>query len=167
MPSGYETPPDTKAEIIARVLELIDDGKSLRQACKEIGFERKTFEAWVAKDPELSSQYERARENRADKLFEEILIIADTTEVGKIETTKEWGIEEKTCDMIEHRRLKIDARKWMLGKMAPKKYGDKVELSHSGEIRTGGPDLSKLTPEDLRALRPIIAKATPDAPSDA
>lgn len=28
-------------------------------------------------------------------------------------------------------------------------------------------DLSRLTPEELRALRPIIAKATPDAPADA
>jgi terminase small subunit-like protein len=27
--------------------------------------------------------------------------------------------------MIEHRRLQIDARKWMAGKLRPRKYGDK------------------------------------------
>lgn len=40
--------------------------------------------------------------------------------------------EDKTTtgDMIEHRRLQIDARKWRLSKMAPKRYGDKSALDH-------------------------------------
>jgi hypothetical protein len=29
--------------------------------------------------------------------------------------------------MIEHRRLQVDARKWILARMDPKKYGDKIE----------------------------------------
>lgn len=128
-------PPDTRAEVIAAILSLVDDGKSLRSACKEIDFERKTFEGWIAADPELSSQYERARNNRAEKIFEEMLLIADTPQIGTVETAKEWGTEVKTADMIEHRRLQVDTRKWMLGKMAPKKYGDRVELEHSGEIK--------------------------------
>jgi len=32
-------------------------------------------------------------------------------------------------DMIEHRRLQVDARKWMLAKMLPKKYGDRTTLA--------------------------------------
>ena len=39
--------------------------------------------------------------------------------------------------MIDHRRLQIDTRKWLIGKMAPKKYGDKQQLEHSGA--DGGP----------------------------
>ena len=39
--------------------------------------------------------------------------------------------------MIEHRRLQIDARKWLIGKMAPKKYGDKQAHEHAGP--EGGP----------------------------
>ena len=38
--------------------------------------------------------------------------------------------------MIEHRRLQIDARKWLIGKMAPKKYGDK---QLSGMLPLTGP----------------------------
>lgn len=157
--------PDTRQEVIESILALVDDGKSLRQACKEIDFPRKTFEHWVDADPVLAAQYERARANRADKLFEEILFIADTPQIGTIETSKEWGVEVKTADMIDHRRIQIDARKWMLGKMAPKKYGDRVELEHSGEVKTNHDfDLSKLSPEDLIALRAIQTKAVPDAP---
>lgn len=164
---GKRINPDTKAEVIDAVLVLVDDGKSLRQACKEVDFERKTFEKWIAADPDLSSQYERARANRADKLFEEILSIADTVQVGTVETLKEWGVEVKTTDMIEHRRLQIDARKWMLGKMAPKKYGDKVELEHSGEIRAGKKvDLSKLSIEELRVMKDLRAKIAVDESPD-
>jgi hypothetical protein len=38
--------------------------------------------------------------------------------------------------MIEHRRLKVDSRKWFLSKMLPKIYGDKLDLNHSGYIAT-------------------------------
>lgn len=159
--------PDEKTEIVLKVIELVDDGKSLRQACKEIGFPRKTVEGWINSDPDWIAQYTRARENRAEKIFDEILVIADTPQIGTVETIKEWGVEVKTCDMIEHRRLQIDARKWALGKMAPKKYGDRVELEHSGEVKTGGDfDLSKLSIQELAALRDLRSKATPDASSD-
>ena len=39
--------------------------------------------------------------------------------------------------MIDHRRLQIDARKWLIGKMAPKKYSDKQIHEHGGP--EGGP----------------------------
>jgi hypothetical protein len=39
--------------------------------------------------------------------------------------------EEKisTGDMVERSRLQIDSRKWLAAKLAPKKYGDKLELA--------------------------------------
>lgn len=154
-----KTTPEKKAEVIEKVLSLVDDGKSLRQACAEINFERKTFEYWMANDDELASQYARARENRAEKIFEEIITIADrpspTTDSGATDSGD-----------VQHRRLQIDARRWMLGKMSPKKYGDKVELSHSGEIKTTGFDLSKLSDEELAAMTSIAEKATIAPPSN-
>jgi len=153
------TPPDTKAEVIEQILSLVDDGKSLRQACKEIDFPRKTFEGWLEADEDLSAQYARARENRAEKIFEEILTIADrpapTTDSGATDSGD-----------VQHRRLQIDTRRWMLGKMSPKKYGDKVELAHSGEIKTHSFDLSKLSDEELAAMTSIAEKATIAQPSD-
>ena len=154
------TPPDTRAEVIEQILALVDDGKSLRQACKEIDFPRKTFEGWLEADEELSAQYARARENRAEKIFEEILTIADrpapTTDSGATDSGD-----------VQHRRLQIDARRWMLGKMSPKKYGDKIDLEHSGSVKTYSDfDLSKLSTEELVNLRRMREKAATDAPPE-
>lgn len=160
--------PDTKTEVIAAILALVDDGKSLRQACKEIDFPRKTFEGWIDSDPDLAAQYGRARENRADKIFEEILVIQDEKpdSVVQLSPDGEGGSQRIDPAFVTWQKNRIDARKWILGKMAPKKYGDRVELEHSGEIKTPAEaDLSKLSIEDLVTLRAIQAKAAPDAPS--
>lgn len=74
----------------------------------------------------------RARaETRQAHLFDEIIEIADTPVLGEKRKVTENGVEVTESDMIEHRRLQIDARKWALGKMNPKKYGDKVGIDHS------------------------------------
>jgi hypothetical protein len=75
-------------------------------------------------------------ELRQEKIFEEILEIADTPKEGIKKKETDKGVEITTGDMIQHRRLQVDARKWMLGKMNPKKYGDKLETdnNHSGKI---------------------------------
>jgi hypothetical protein len=31
--------------------------------------------------------------------------------------------------------LRIDARKWLLSKLAHRKYGDRLEVEHSGEVQ--------------------------------
>ena len=66
---------------------------------------------------------------RADTHFSEIVEISDTQQIGTVETSKEWGVEIKTADMVEHRRLRIDARKWVIARMNPRKYGEKLELA--------------------------------------
>mgnify|MGYP001290710800 FL=1 len=40
--------------------------------------------------------------------------------------------------MIEHRRLQIESRKWLLARLMPKKYGDKQQVEHSGSIGLEG-----------------------------
>ena len=65
-----------------------------------------------------------------DKMAEDILKIADTPVDGDtIKIYKDGGKEITKSDMVNHRRLQIEARKWLLSKVAPKKYGDKLELS--------------------------------------
>lgn len=164
---NYVTPPDTRLEVIEAVLNGVDDGKSLAQICREIDFPRKTFEGWLDGDPDLAARYARARENRAEKIFEQILEISDNPKMGTIETAKEWGTEVQTRDMIEHRRLQVDSRKWMLARMHPRKYGDRLALDHAGKIDTNAPDLTKLSGEELAQFRALAAKAQPDAPPNA
>lgn len=120
-----------KAETIAAILAMVESGLSLRKACEAIKFERKTFEYWVSKDRELASQYERAREHRADSIFEEILEIQDEKPESVIQLGADGEVGTQRIDpaFVTWQKNRIDARKWMLGKMSPKKYGEKLELS--------------------------------------
>jgi hypothetical protein len=62
--------------------------------------------------------YARAREERADLLAKEILEIADTPCTNQVE--------------VAQQRNRLDTRKWLASKLAPRKYGDRVEHDHKG-----------------------------------
>jgi len=122
---------DEKAQAI--VAEIADTGKSLRSVCESNEVKPSTFLLWVSNDSALAEQYARAMQVRADTHFSEIVEISDKQEIGTVETAKEWGTEIKTADMVEHRKLRIDARKWVIARMNPRKYGDKLELAGNTE----------------------------------
>ena len=44
---------------------------------------------------------------------------------------------QENGEVLRRSALRIDARKWLAGKMAARKYGDKQQLEHSGP--DGGP----------------------------
>lgn len=120
-------------ELADAICERIADGESLRAICQDEGMpDKATVFRWLANDSlkEFRDQYARARECQADSLFDEVLKIADTPMLGvKTKTNEKGEVETTEGDMIEHRRLQVDARKWMAGKLRPKVYGDKLELA--------------------------------------
>ena len=133
---------EDKKKIVDTICESIEQGKSLRDAT--IGLiPRNTFYQWIDSDKIKANQYARACEERADLVFEEILSIADDQEddVGY----DNEGNEITNHNVIQRARLRVDSRKWMLGKMNPKKYGDKIQNEITTKI-----DLSDLTDEELR-----------------
>lgn len=72
----------------------------------------------------------RARLIGYQTLFDETLEIADTPQIGTKTITKANGdVQTIVGDMVEHRRLQMDTRKWMLAKALPKIYGDKLEVA--------------------------------------
>lgn len=109
------------------ICEQIADGKSLRTICEAKGMPAKSSVfKWLKEIPAFSDQYARAREAQADALFDEILQIADD---GERDTYVDKDGNERTDqDVIARSRLRVDARKWMAGKLRPKVYGDKLEL---------------------------------------
>ena len=144
MPAAKKTAPKNDApkptgrpssftqEIGDRICESLADGISLRKICESESMPNKaTVFRWLADERYASfrDQYAQAREIQADSLFDEIVEIADTPMVGRKTKTDAKGVEVTEGDMIEHRRLQVEARKWVVGKLKPKKYGDKLELS--------------------------------------
>ena len=90
---------------------------------------------WVLDDLDgFAAKYTRARAVGYERMAEEILAISDTPMIGTKSVSKATGLEITEGDMIEHRRLQVDTRKWMLAKMLPKVYGDKQQVEHSGQV---------------------------------
>lgn len=141
---------DEKAAWIEKIIAGVESGKSLSATCAEIGFERKTFELWVENDEKLSSRYARAKVLRADHLFDEIISISDTPAERMIQlgTDGAGGSERIDPAYVTWQKNRIDARKWALSKMLPKKYGDRVEMEHSGEVK--GPLVQVYLPDNHR-----------------
>lgn len=109
----------------------------LQKICDSLSISRDSVYAWLSAHDEFSDMYARARQSQCQILADEIIAIADTTQEGTVTRVSEKGTEVRTGDMIEHRRLQVDARKWVLSKLLPKKYGEKVAHEVSGE--DGGP----------------------------
>ncbi|HEY1044964.1 MAG TPA: hypothetical protein VGF79_00900 [Bacteroidia bacterium] len=85
---------------------------------------------WLRTDKEFSDNYAHAREQRAEKIFEEIISISDST--GQDVVYDKDGNPIFNSVAVRRDQLKIDARKWMLSKMQPKKYGDKIDVTTDG-----------------------------------
>lgn len=95
----------------------------------------RTVNRWLAVHEEFRQNYAHARERQADLLFDECLEIADDTSSDTKMVGRE-GAETEACDSewISRSKLRVDTRKWMAGKLAPKKYGDKVDVNHTGAV---------------------------------
>lgn len=117
-------PSDYLPEVGDDICSLLATGESLNKICQlEHMPGRTTVYRWIREHDEFRNNYARATEDRADSIFEEMLDIADSA-------------EEETAS-IAKARLQIDARKWILGKMNPKKYSDKQTVEMTGA--NGGP----------------------------
>jgi hypothetical protein len=106
------------------ICERIENGERVRKILPSIHLSPKTFFKWVRDEEEKGKQYARALEIRADLKFDSIEDDYSEEpqrdpETGKIDPA--W---------VNLQRLKIDAKKWELAKMLPKKYGDKQETTH-------------------------------------
>lgn len=126
-------------EIADKICDALADARSLRSICLEDGMpSQSTVFRWLADEryTAFREQYARAREAQADALFDEMLDIAD-------DGTNDWETRERpdgsTYEALNHEhvqrsKLRIEARRWMAGKLRPKVYGDKLDVAHTGSI---------------------------------
>lgn len=130
-------PSEFTQDIADIICERIADGESLRHICSEEGMPNKaTVFRWLARHVEFSDQYARARDEQAETLFDEILDIADDGRNDWMQRNTEedgnagWVINGEA---LRRSQLRVDARKWMAGKLKPKKYSDKQIVSGDPE----------------------------------
>ena len=102
-------------------------GNSLRTVCDAPKMPTvKTIFNWFRKYPDFLQQYTRAKQESADAMADEILDIADDGTNDYVEGTS-------NNEHIQRSRLRVDTRKWLMAKMKPKKYGDKLDLTTDGK----------------------------------
>ena len=142
-------PSDYSPELAVLICTRMGEGESLRSICRDDAMPSlSTVFRWLAADKEFQDQYARAMDARATLLAEEILEIADD---GRNDTYRdEDGHEAVNHDVIARSRLRVDSRKWLAARMAPKKYGDKVSQEISGP--DGGAVKSEITKIELVAV---------------
>lgn len=123
-------------ELANTICERIADGESLRSICDDKDMPAKsTVFKWLSENTDFSDQYARAREAQADALVDDMLSIADDGRNDWMEKKNAAGENlgwTENGEALRRSQLRIDARKWMAAKLRPKKYGDKIDLTHAG-----------------------------------
>ena len=122
--------PEEREKLFETIFELIENGKSLRKALATVKLSSSTFFIWIDENENKSKQYARACEERAEALLDEMLDIVDDKSNDIIETDLGDGIivEKPNNEVIQRSRLRYDARKWLISKLNPKKYGDNIQV---------------------------------------
>ena len=120
---GKLSRPIEEREIVARqIFNEMRQGLSAYKACLKVGVPQGTFNGWLNEDRSLAEDYARAREELHEYIAAEIIAIAD----APVPSNDKGGVDP---GVIQKQRLQVDARKWLLSKLAPKKWGDKIEVS--------------------------------------
>ena len=116
-------------EIFDLILERIMCGESVNAICADAGMpSRVSFYRWILKDDELRDKFDSALNARSHAMAEDLLAIADEP-VGSLES----GATDTGA--VNKQRLQVDTRKWLMSKMTPKKYGDRVDhVSSDGSM---------------------------------
>lgn len=117
-------PSEFNQEAADLICEEIAKGRSLREVCADESAEfdklphERTVYRWLLDQADFRQQYAYAREAQADGEFDEARAISKAA----------------TAENVQVARLQIDTIKWRAGKLAPKKYGDKLDIEHSGGV---------------------------------
>lgn len=117
-----------------KICMRIANGESLVSVCRDEGMpSRATVNRWILEDIQgFASHYARARDLKMDLWEDEMTDIADD---GRNDWMEREGRNGETFEIVnreavERSKLRVDTRKWILTKLRPKRFGDKLGLEH-------------------------------------
>lgn len=129
-------PSEYSQEVVDRICEEIaTTSKSLRTICAPDDMPSvRTILNWLNTKPDFLLQYERAKQEQADFMSEEMLEIADDGSNDFMTIVKgDQTYEVENKEWTSRSKLRVDTRKWLASKLKPKKYGDKLDVTSDGE----------------------------------
>lgn len=144
--------------IAQEVFDLMETGMSHGASCRRVGVPKRTCLDW-RDDAEIGewfvAQYARARERMIDAVAEDILEIADDGSNDYMERFDKDGESLGyflNGEHVQRSRLRVDSRKWLLSKLRPGQYGDKLDLNHG--TQDGDPIQDFIKAVTGQALKP-------------
>ena len=154
-------------ELVTEICERIADGQSIRELCRAEDMpSRDTVRRWLRDHEDFAQLYARAWEQRTDAWLEETFDIADDASNDWMDRRRADGTIERVPDpeQVARSKLRIATRHWAMAKCAPKKYGQKVELS-------GNPDQPLIPTDAINVARRVAfmlasGAAAKDRPSE-
>lgn len=123
-------------EVAELICYRLSEGESLRSICRDDAMPvRQTVRNWLGVRPEFKVKFNEARILQAEGLADELLDIADDGTNDYVDRVRDDGTTDRVLDgeHIMRSRLRVDTRKWVLSKVLPKIYGDKLGVEVSGD----------------------------------
>lgn len=114
-------------EIIAYALDQMADGRLLSEIADEVGLKRTTLYMRLQATDELIDAYARARDAGHDARAEKLTALA----AEPVCTLPSGGIDSAAVTQL---KLRVDTEKWLLAKVAPRKYGDKLAVGGAADL---------------------------------
>lgn len=106
----------------------------LSHICKDYETTRQTLMDYIRGNAERIDRYARAKEAQMDYLAEEIIDISDDGSNDLMTIVKgDMEYESENKEVTNRSKLRVDTRKWVMSKLAPKKYGDKIDVTSNGK----------------------------------
>jgi hypothetical protein len=127
-PSDYT---DELAEEIC--IKIATQSKGILRLCEENEHwpDRSTIFRWKLDNQHFCDLYDKAKQAQLEVLHDDLITISDDTSKDLTENDSGKIVYNNEC--VNRSRLKIDTRKWILERLAPKKFGAKQETSRSDE----------------------------------
>ena len=143
------------SDVAASICAYIASGKSLINYCKQHAIDYTTVAKWLNKYPEFFEAYARARLEQAEFMADEIIELSDETPDMSRDKNGNMVIDSA---WVTNQKNRVEARKWIIAKLKPSKYGDKQHLEITG--KDGEPLSIRLIEAQQRLLKDI----TPETP---
>jgi len=118
-------------EIQAYICEQLAKGRSLKSVAKDrqVAISDMNIRGHLLRDRKFYLQYEESRNIGLDVMADELLEIADDSSNDYMTKVNKDGTkcEAVNPENIQRSRLRTDVRKWYLSKLAPKRYGERIQ----------------------------------------
>ena len=113
-------------ELAAEICDRLANGETLSRICRSPHMpDRHTILDWAIKDRAgFSLRYARARDLQLEFWADDLVEISDDARNDWMERNGEVQFNNEN---VQRSRLRADTRKWLLSKLWPDKYGERVE----------------------------------------